>query len=524
MSSNRYNLNCRITNIKEKFSGKEHTLIINHDQQEYYFDELFIAILENINSLEKKEQFLKQFTCSQEEFDIAYNLILKGRFVLPENESRSPKIGILTERMSLGFGVDLVVHETAKRLDKDFGYDVTVYTGKVEESYQDVTYNIISLDEELNLGSDTFSQKYHTIAIPYLNSKEIDLWLIETPPFYYWKDQLNAPIIFVEHGTPDGDFFPKKMRLIVESASWVKKHLIFEKLRPYDHIVTVSEYLKSTLPDEARKRTTVIHNGSDHYSNPQPEEIDSFKREYGINKGDFILLSVARIDFDPEKSPYKGLEELLEIYEKVKTENKSIKLILAGRSEDKYKDLLKNKDIIPILNVPAEKLPIIFSACDLYITASKWEGFNLPLAEAQYAGKPCIAYNLCAHPELIKNGETGFLVESKEEFADKILELSTNRDLINAMIEKSFKNSELFKWLDSITKLNDLIVKLYFKKHFNTEYSCKKNKFQFFRMYFQIGRNILKTEGVCGLITILSYEVKKRIKDFFRIYKKRHGR
>ena len=33
----------------------------------------------------------------------------------------------------------------------------------------------------------------------------------------------------------------------------------------------------------------------------------------------------------------------------------------------------------------------MFAAADIYVTASKWEGFDLPLVEAQRAGAPVVA-------------------------------------------------------------------------------------------------------------------------------------
>ncbi|MBU1626873.1 glycosyltransferase family 4 protein [bacterium] len=515
MTNDRFYLNCRITKVKEAFSGKVHTLVINHDQQEYYFDELFMTILENINNLENVESSISQFGCTSEEFNKAKELILEGKFVLAKTEIQPKRIGFLTERMSLGFGVDLVVHETAKRLQSDFGYDVTVFSGKVEEIYQNTSYKIISLDIELNI-KDTFSQKYHTVALPYLNSHKIDLWLIETPPFYYWKDQLNAPIIFVEHGTPEGRFFPRKMRIIVETANWTKKYLIFENLRPFDHIISVSEYLKNDLPSHSRNRTTVIYNGSDHYPLARKDDIKRFKEVYNLKENDFILLSVGRIDLTSEKAPYKSFEELMEIFEEAKRINPSIKLIIAGRGEDRAEHILKSKGIIPVFNVPKDNLPIIYGACDLYVTASRWEGFNLPLAEAQFAGIPCIAYNLCAHPEVLKDKQTGFLVNSKEEFKAKILELADQKEILAELSQNSLEHAKSFSWLKSVSKLNDIVENILFEGKFKGDGIYKKTQFQFLRMYYRIAINILATEGLLGFSVIVFYELSKRLKYCFK--------
>jgi len=38
---------------------------------------------------------------------------------------------------------------------------------------------------------------------------------------------------------------------------------------------------------------------------------------------------------------------------------------------------------------------------DAGISVSRWEGFNMPLAELQQAEKPVFAFNLAAHPEVV---------------------------------------------------------------------------------------------------------------------------
>jgi glycosyltransferase involved in cell wall biosynthesis len=520
MSDQFYYPNCRITDTTDFFSGKLHTLVINHDNQEYYFDDLFLFVLLNINSPEKDSETITKFRCTRQELHEIKDLIFETGLVTSKKKKKL-KIGFLTERMSLGFGVDLVVHQTAKGLKENYNHEVVVYAGKVEELYKSPGYKIVSLENELKIGSDTFSQRYHSVTVPYLNSEKVDLWIVETPPFYYWKDQLNAPIIFVEHGTPHGHFFPRKTRIIVESAIWTKKILIFEQLRTFDRIVTVSEFLKNELTENARAKTHVIYNGSDHYPIAKKEEIRKFRKSLGLTENDFVLLTVTRIDLDESKSPYKGINELVEIFRIIKDKNQSIKLIIAGRGDESSKIDLEKQGIITLLNVTPSSMPLVYSSCDLYVSTSKWEGFNLPIAESQFSGKPVIAYNLCAHPELIISGKTGFLVGTKNEFCNKIIELSTDRELLKKLGINAIENSSKFSWSKSVEMLNDLIDSLIFKDSFKVNYEEKRYRARFLKMYFNISLNILKTEGFSGLVIILFYEMTKRMKDLFHDKKSR---
>ena len=58
----------------------------------------------------------------------------------------------------------------------------------------------------------------------------------------------------------------------------------------------------------------------------------------------------------------------------------------------------------------------------MYVTASLWEGFNLPIAEAQACGKKVVAFGIGSHPEVVKNG----ILIKKDDidgFADAIIRL-----------------------------------------------------------------------------------------------------
>lgn len=80
------------------------------------------------------------------------------------------------------------------------------------------------------------------------------------------------------------------------------------------------------------------------------------------------------------------------------------------------------KDVIFTGFIDDKELPYYYAACDVYVTASLWEGFNLPAAEAQACGKKVVAFNLGSHPEIVKNG---ILVEKEniEEFAKAVIKL-----------------------------------------------------------------------------------------------------
>ncbi|MBI2524271.1 glycosyltransferase, partial [Candidatus Peregrinibacteria bacterium] len=61
----------------------------------------------------------------------------------------------------------------------------------------------------------------------------------------------------------------------------------------------------------------------------------------------------------------------------------------------------------------------LYSAAEAFVTASLYEGFCLPIAEARACGCPIIALNIGVMPEVL--GEDGVLVEATAEALTRAL-------------------------------------------------------------------------------------------------------
>jgi glycosyltransferase involved in cell wall biosynthesis len=73
-------------------------------------------------------------------------------------------------------------------------------------------------------------------------------------------------------------------------------------------------------------------------------------------------------------------------------------------------------------SVPGAQLPEIYNLCDLLLFPTRLEGFGLSVAEAMACAKPVVSTDCSALPELIDNGENGFLCskDNVSEFVKKI--------------------------------------------------------------------------------------------------------
>ena len=105
-------------------------------------------------------------------------------------------------------------------------------------------------------------------------------------------------------------------------------------------------------------------------------------------------------------------------------------------------------------------LNILYNGAVALIYPSSYEGFGLPVIEAQKAGCPVIAYNSSSISEII--GETPLLMHrlDLQELLKKVNMLS-DLELRKDVIEKGIQNAKRFSWDDMYRKLIDLYLEAY---------------------------------------------------------------
>ncbi|WP_183566178.1 glycosyltransferase family 4 protein [Mucilaginibacter sp. SP1R1] len=114
--------------------------------------------------------------------------------------------------------------------------------------------------------------------------------------------------------------------------------------------------------------------------------------------------------------PHKGTAEAIAIARKSKR-----KLLIAGLIQDEnyYREKVEpllSHDIQYLGNAgPNDRKQLLGKAFALLHPISFDEPFGMSVAEAMLCGTPVIAFNRGSMPELIKDGETGFLVNTVDE-------------------------------------------------------------------------------------------------------------
>ncbi|PLR80465.1 N-acetyl-alpha-D-glucosaminyl L-malate synthase BshA [Bacillus canaveralius] len=160
------------------------------------------------------------------------------------------------------------------------------------------------------------------------------------------------------------------------------------------------------------------------------------RHEYGIRDDEQVIIHVS--NFRPVKRVHDVVETFKNIAEQI-----SAKLLLVGDGPEITRICqmvhdLGLRDKVLFLG-KQDNLEELYSISDLMLLLSEKESFGLVALEAMACGVPCIGTNIGGIPEVISDGETGFVCElgNIKEITAKALELLTNPGLHENFSAKS---------------------------------------------------------------------------------------
>jgi trehalose synthase len=212
-------------------------------------------------------------------------------------------------------------------------------------------------------------------------------------------------------------------------------------IREYDASVWhLHQYVPSNL-DGARVGVHIVPPAIDPLSPKNmalsPEDAAFVCDQFGIDVDRPLMCQVSR--FDPWKDPMG----VIDAYRLVTQEMPEVQLALVGsmatddpegweffNSTMAYADGDPDIHILNNLNnVGAIEVNAFQSQADVVIQKSTREGFGLTVSEALWKGRPFIGGDVGGIPLQVQDGETGYLVSSPEECADRSLRILREPDL-----------------------------------------------------------------------------------------------
>ena len=252
-------------------------------------------------------------------------------------------------------------------------------------------------------------------------------------------------------------------------SRWIENHAY----NTADGIIAVSEQMKTDVVEAYGvfpEKVTVIHNGI----NPEfykPTFDNNLLVELGINPDIPFVLFVGRI------TRQKGISHLIAA---AKYFDKNCQIVLcagapdtpeiAAETEALISKLKSNRDGVILISemLPREKIKVLYSHARVFACPSLYEPFGIINLEAMSCETPVVGSAVGGIPEIIVEGETGYLIELESisrtdfnpknpeafqrNFAEKINRLLADEDLATAMGKAGrHRVLEKFSW-ESIAK------------------------------------------------------------------------
>ncbi|HEV8058425.1 MAG TPA: glycosyltransferase family 4 protein [Gemmataceae bacterium] len=213
---------------------------------------------------------------------------------------------------------------------------------------------------------------------------------------------------------------------------WTLGFLRRQALRQSDLIIAVSEFTKQTTHRVLGANCSVkVCNLGLHPEYPQWAESPQRTPDALANRRPILV--VGRM---ADQTRDKGHEALLRAMPDVARRVPEALLVIVGRGPDqsRLRDLSSELGIQSHVHfagfVPGQQLPAYYEAAEVFAMPSNSEGFGLVYLEAMYHSKPCIAGDRDGAREVVRNGETGLLVEpgNVDQLRDALLQLLLDRE------------------------------------------------------------------------------------------------
>jgi len=248
----------------------------------------------------------------------------------------------------------------------------------------------------------------------------------------------GKPLIVTIHGT----FLGYYNKIAKPPLSWIipaaeKTYLL---LKLYDKILVEDEYTYRMLRNlgiPMEKIQALPYPGVDTRRFREAQPIGGLRWEA-------IILHHGRL------VRKRGIKTLIEAMPKIVKEFPEAKLVIAGEGPERQRlqrlvEKLGVSSHVKFLGlVPHEQIPNIIKSSKVIVVPSLIEGHSASIIEAMAAAKPVIATKVGGITEIIKNGETGILVdpENPDQIAEAVIKVLRDRDLAKTLAEKTAEKAE----------------------------------------------------------------------------------
>lgn len=204
-----------------------------------------------------------------------------------------------------------------------------------------------------------------------------------------------------------------------------------------DYYIAISHKIKKVMVNDgiAADRIFVVHSGIDLQRFARVSG-DHLVDEFSLKPDERVVINVAHL------AGHKGQKYLVGAIPHVLAALPNVRFFIIGQGQlmPELQALSASLAINQALTFTGFRNDVgaFYNIADLFVMSSVQEGLGTAILDALALGKPVVAANSGGIPEIIKDGETGRLVEAADSqaLAQGIVEMLTQADQAEAMAQR----------------------------------------------------------------------------------------
>ncbi len=227
------------------------------------------------------------------------------------------------------------------------------------------------------------------------------------------------------------------MGLMVNLSAWVSKK-----------IITISYFSKAQIVKytkvDSDKIIVTYLSGSNDLPFEGKSNCKKVLEKYSLKDPYMIAFS--------SPSPHKNIDNLLLAFKILVAKYVNFKLVLVGH-QNKSEALMEviereglNNNVVFTGFVPDEEVNPLIAGAKVFVFPSKYEGFGIPILDAQLCQVPIASSEAGSLPEVGGNGVSYFNPENPNEMANAIQLFLEDETYAESIIKDSLINRNLFSW------------------------------------------------------------------------------
>ena len=215
-------------------------------------------------------------------------------------------------------------------------------------------------------------------------------------------------------------------------------------VRRADRVITISEFSRKEIVrhmNVSKDKVTVVYlagrdNADEANGSPESEIVQSIGRPY--------ILAFSSL------SAHKNIARLIAAYSKISSDVPHA-LVLVGHLPEKAGERnqmqsVENDRIVFTGFIPDEEVDALMKSASLFAFPSLYEGFGLPILDAQHASVPVACSSASALPEVAGDGAVQFDPHSVDDMAQALRRCLVDQDLRARLIAAGHANTSRFSW------------------------------------------------------------------------------